>query len=128
MSTAQTTRKTYNEEDICCRALLAAIRAFMRERGDMPAQYIQTFLLVATEPGLGVSEYALRAGVSKSVMSRHILDLGVRHRSGEPGLGLLYTKQNPMNLRAHEVFLTDKGVHMKSILNNAYRMVEPSKH
>jgi DNA-binding MarR family transcriptional regulator len=105
-------------------AQLASLRAFMRERVDMPAQYIVTFLLVATSEGHSVGEYAARANVSRSVMSRHILDLSVRQRSGEPGLDLLYTRASPNNLRMHEVFLTDRGKHIMSAMADAWRMTQ----
>jgi DNA-binding MarR family transcriptional regulator len=90
-------------------ALLRAIDAFTEKRIAMPAQYIRTFLLVALEEGKSVGEYAVKSGVSPSVMSRHILDLGQFTRSREPGLDLVYTKQNLANLREHNVFLTEKG-------------------
>ena len=48
----------------------------------MPVQYITSFLLVATDEGLTVTDYAKKAGVSKSVMSRHLLDIGGRSRCG----------------------------------------------
>jgi hypothetical protein len=51
----------------------------------MPAQYIQTFLLVAMEQGLSVRDYAERSDVSASVMSRHLLDIGERNRHMQPG-------------------------------------------
>lgn len=82
---------------------------FMSERLDMPAQYIQAFLLVAAEPGLSVTEYALKSGVSNSVMSRHLLDIGDRNRHMAEGFGLVTSRANPMELRKHEYFLTPKG-------------------
>ena len=78
-------------------------------RGAMLLQYVTAFLLVAEEEGLGVGEYAKRANVSISVMSRHLQDIGDRDRNKEPGFGLVTSRANPMNLREKEVFLTDKG-------------------
>jgi hypothetical protein len=49
----------------------------------------RTFLVVVLDEGKSVQEYADAAGVSKSVMSRHILDLGDRTRYMEVGLGLM---------------------------------------
>jgi hypothetical protein len=66
-------------------SLFNALREFMRERGDMPAQYILSFLLVAMDEGKSVSEYAQAVGVSNSVMSRHLLDIGERNRHLEKG-------------------------------------------
>jgi DNA-binding MarR family transcriptional regulator len=42
-------------------------------------------------------------------MSRHILDLGDRTRYMEAGLGLMYSRPNPNELRKHEVGLTPTG-------------------
>jgi len=75
----------------------------------MPLQYATAFLLVAQNEGLGVGEYAERAGVSVSVMSRHLLDIGQRNRHMEEGFGLVTYRANPMELRRHEYTLTDRG-------------------
>jgi DNA-binding MarR family transcriptional regulator len=69
----------------------------------------RTFLVVVLDEGKSVQEYADAAGVSKSVMSRHILDLGDRTRYMEAGLGLMYSRPNPDELRKHEVWLTPTG-------------------
>jgi DNA-binding MarR family transcriptional regulator len=90
-------------------ALLAALEPFRAIRGTMPLQYVVAFLLVAEEEGLGVGDYAKRAGVSVSVMSRHLLDIGERNRDMEEGFGLVTYRANPMELRKHEYMLTDKG-------------------
>ena len=91
------------------RQLLGALEAFFSLRETMPAQYIRAFLLVAEKEGLGVVDYARRAGVSMSVMSRHLLDIGERNRYMEEGFGLVTHRRKPMELRKHEYFLTDKG-------------------
>ena len=89
--------------------LLGAVEPFRAIRKAMPLQYIQAFLLVAQEEGLGVNDYAKRAGVSMSTMSRHLLDIGERNRNMEKGFGLVTYRPNPMELRKHEYMLTDKG-------------------
>jgi hypothetical protein len=40
---------------------------------------------------------------------RHVLDLGDRTRYMEAGLGLMYSRPNPDELRKHEVWLTPTG-------------------
>jgi DNA-binding MarR family transcriptional regulator len=89
--------------------LLGALDLFSKERSTLPMQYLRTFLLVMTKEGLTVGEYAAQSGVSPSVMSRHISDLGPRTRGQHPGLDLLYTKQRIENMREHSVHLTEKG-------------------
>jgi hypothetical protein len=80
-----------------------------RRTKTMPARYIKSFLLVAEEEGLGPTDYAKRANVAVSVMSRHLLDIGERDRYMKPGLGWVTCRLNPMELRKKQYWLTDKG-------------------
>lgn len=95
--------------------LLGALECFKEIRHTMPLQYVLTFMLVALEEGKSIGEYASKSGVSPSVMSRHVLDIGMRarmvdkHGAPVPGFDLVYTKPNINNLREHSVWLTDKG-------------------
>ncbi len=93
----------------CMKQFLEAIQLFTQDRNTMPRQYVVAFLLVATDEGKGVVDYAKRAGVSMSVMSRHLLDIGERNRRMEKGFGLVTYRANPMELRKHEYALTPKG-------------------
>lgn len=108
---ATTTRGPVPEADQdFAAAAHAMLRPFTKEvRHDMPLQLVLTFLSVARYPGKSVGDYAEMEGVSKSVMSRHLLDLGERNRKMEPGFGLVGARPHPMELRRHEVFLTPKG-------------------
>jgi DNA-binding MarR family transcriptional regulator len=90
-------------------AFYQALEPFAQIRHDMPMQYVKSFMLVCMEPGLSVIDYANRAGVSQTVMSRHLLDIGDRNRYMGPGFGLITKRQDPMNLRRQEVHLTEKG-------------------
>lgn len=89
--------------------LMAALECFKELRHTMPLQYVLAYLLVALDEGKSVGEYAVKAGVSPSVMSRHIMDIGMRNRNMEAGFELVMTKPNLTNLREHSVWLTDKG-------------------
>jgi DNA-binding MarR family transcriptional regulator len=91
------------------RSALRFLEPFRDIRSTMPLQYVTAFLLVAYEEGLGVGDYATKAGVSVSVMSRHLLDIGDRNRHMTEGFGLVTYRSNPMELRKHEYMLTDKG-------------------
>jgi len=104
------TKKTLGDnEGNAVRNLLAALEPFRDLRATMPLQYVTAFLRVCHEEGLGVGDHAARAGVSVSVMSRHLLDIGDRNRHKEEGFGLVTYRSNPMELRKHEYMLTDKG-------------------
>jgi DNA-binding MarR family transcriptional regulator len=89
--------------------LLDVLESFRLLRATMPLQYVVSLLLVATDEGRSVGEYAARLGVSPSVMSRHLLDIGVRNRHFEEGFGLVEYRPDPMNLRAHQYYLTARG-------------------
>jgi DNA-binding MarR family transcriptional regulator len=89
--------------------LLGALECFRELRRTMPLQYVVAFLLVALDEGKTIGEYALKADVSPSVMSRHILDIGPQNRDREPGFGLVVSKTNHMNRREHTVHLSDAG-------------------
>lgn len=105
-----TTKQTLNAETRgAMRVLLTSLEPFRAVYGVMPLQQAYAFLLVAMEEGEGVTEYARRAGVSQSVMTRHLLDLGDFNRRHEPGLGLIVQRPDPLNRRKHQTFLTDKG-------------------
>jgi DNA-binding MarR family transcriptional regulator len=98
-----------SEEKEKLQVLLQALEPFRDLRGTMPLQYVVAFLLVALEEGEGTTEYARRAGVAQSVMSRHLLDIGDRNRHMEEGFKLVTQRQDPLNLSKHQNMLTDKG-------------------
>jgi DNA-binding MarR family transcriptional regulator len=89
--------------------MLQGLSPFVTIRHTLPMQYVVSFLLVALDEGKGVMEYSKQAGVSQSVMSRHLLDLGDKSRDGGPGYGLVTSKADPTNLRRKPVVLTNKG-------------------
>jgi len=72
-------------------------------------QLVKSFLIAALHEGEGVTELAKRAGVTQSVMSRHLLDIGDRNRHMEEGFGWVTHQTDPMELRKHRVKLTNKG-------------------
>jgi hypothetical protein len=109
MNSANFRQSLSEEEKARMAALMGALEPFRAIRGTMPMQYIVAFLLVAMEEGHGTSEYARRAGVSQSVMSRHLLDIGDRNRHMQEGFGLVTQRQDPLNLSRHQNMLTPKG-------------------
>lgn len=104
------TRQTLGDEERkVVKSLLQSLEPFNEIRGTMPLQYIRAFLLVCEEEGLAISEYARRSGVSLSVMSRHMRDIGDIDRYQEEGMGLVTTRQDPLDRRNTQALLTDKG-------------------
>ncbi len=68
------------DDQFALRKCLFALRALRRT---MPMQHAYAFVLVALEGGLGVEEYAERAGVTQAVVTRILLALGSRSRGRE---------------------------------------------
>jgi DNA-binding MarR family transcriptional regulator len=91
------------------RQILALLDPLFSIRSTMPARTIQAFLLVAEKEGLSVGEYARRAGLSPTTMSRNLLDMGERDRNYEEGAGLIEGKENVLNRREKLYSLTPKG-------------------
>lgn len=76
---------------------------------DLPVNQVVSLFTVATKEGLTVDDYAKRAGISATTMSRHLLDLGDRTRNLKPGLGLVEGRDNILNRREKNYTLTAKG-------------------
>lgn len=76
---------------------------------DLPVGKVISLLTVALKEGLTVDEYAKRAGISATTMSRHLLDLGPVDRNGAPGRGLVDGRTNITNQREKIYGLTPKG-------------------
>lgn len=103
-------RQSTNErEKIQLSALMSSLEPFRELKATMPLQYVTSFLLVALDEGQSVTEYARRAGVAQSVMTRHLLDLGESNRYREEGFGLIDSRPDPLDRRAHLAVLSQKG-------------------
>jgi hypothetical protein len=72
-------------------------------------QQALTLVTVAMHEGEPIGSYQKRLGVSSSVVSAHILELGPKRRNGAPGLGLVEVGLNPVYMREHLVTLTPRG-------------------
>jgi DNA-binding MarR family transcriptional regulator len=82
----------------------------MQEHGHHPTLLqSRAFFSVASKQGLSVQEYADHLEISKSTMSRLLLDLGDRNRKGQRGVRLITSRPNPLNRRKLEYWLTPKG-------------------
>jgi DNA-binding MarR family transcriptional regulator len=96
------------EKDIL-KATLATIDPFTNIRSTMPVQYIVAFLLVAIDEGQSVTEYARRAGINPSLMTRHLSDIGEVNRDHDEGFGLVELETDLMDRRFKKVKLSVKG-------------------
>jgi DNA-binding MarR family transcriptional regulator len=118
-------KPTLNEEERAyARALMLALEPFRALRPTMPLQYVYTFLQVATEEGKGVTEYANSAGISPTVMTRHLLDIGERNRAREEGFGLIVQERDKNDLRRHFARITPTGKALMHKIVNALKTVK----
>ena len=91
------------------RAATELLRAFRAIEPTMPTSYAAAFLAVALDPGKGTVHYAKVLGVVQPVASRHLLEIGQKTRTNEPGLGLVASEYDKVDLRLKRYFLTAKG-------------------
>jgi hypothetical protein len=118
---------TLSEADrAAARALLQAIEPFRQLNPSMPLSYVTAFLLVASEEGKGVAEYAEAAStpgidpVSPTVMTRNLLDIGDRNRQREEGFGLITQERDIFDLRKHNAKITQKGKAFMNAIRRAW--------
>jgi DNA-binding MarR family transcriptional regulator len=100
---------------------MGALRAIRRT---MPMQHAYAFLLVALEEGLGVQEYAARAGVTQAVMTRILFALSSRGRRHNPDCGLVQQAVDLRDSRRHQTFLTTKG---KALTHEIVRSIRSNR-
>lgn len=111
------------DEKAYCRALMLALEPFRDLRTTMPLQYVYTFLQVAVDEGKSVTEYAKNAGVSTTVMTRHMLDIGDRNRAQDDGFGLITADRDPNDLRRHHARVTPIGKALVRRVMNALNTI-----
>ena len=99
-----------DEDRTVLERLLWVVEALREVKPNIRAHEIGAYLRVALSEGKSVAELTKDAGVAQSVMSRALLDIGPRDRSGEAGAGLVEHRLSPVNMREHQVVLTRKGV------------------
>lgn len=109
------------EERAVLNVTLRTLDPFKNLRGTMPLQYVTAFLLVAIDEGHNVTEYARRAGISQSLMTRHLSDLGTVNRYHEEGFGLVDHVEDPQDRRNKMIHLSAKGKGIVGQIVRAHR-------
>ena len=107
-----------DEKDVL-RGVLAALDPFRKLRETMPLQYVRAFILVATEEGLSVGEYARRARIAPALMTRHLADLGTTNRYHEAGFGLVEQFYDAMDKRVRLIRLSAAGKRIVGVMVRA---------
>ena len=77
---------------------------------EMQIQQIATLLAIAQDEGIALSEIAERTQQGMSSASRNVAALSTMHRKGKKGHGLVVNKEDPLERRRKQHFLTPKGV------------------
>jgi hypothetical protein len=109
------------ERQATCKALFAALEPFAKGNPHMTIANLMAFLRVGMEEGKGVGQYAEDAGTYKTVMTRHLLDLGERDRYGGEGLGWIMQARQNDDLRVNRAWIAHKGAAM---IDTARRALE----
>jgi DNA-binding MarR family transcriptional regulator len=104
-----------------CLALIGIFRALRRL---MPLQHAYTFIIVALEEGLNVSEYANRARTTQPVMTRILFALGSHNRGRQAGYGLVQQLIDPHDARRTRTFLTVRG---KALVHEIMRTIRSDR-
>jgi DNA-binding MarR family transcriptional regulator len=101
--------------------LLHAVDEFAKIDKDMPLQMLRALLFVCIKEGVGPNELARQAGVSSTVMSRHLNDLGERNRYKEDGHDLVEQHISLEDRRFRTPHLTPKGIAFRNLLLRTMR-------
>jgi DNA-binding MarR family transcriptional regulator len=91
------------------KALFLALKPFAEERPKLPIAVLLAFLQVASREGQGVTDYSNEAEVWKTVMTRHLQDLGERDRHGGNGMNFLVQVHDRKDKRVVRAWITRKG-------------------
>lgn len=91
------------------RSINAALTHFRDLSVTIPIGMVQMFLTVALNEGASLTELAEISDMRKSTVSRYLLDLSDKTRSGNPGYGLISRENDPQELRRNMYSLTAKG-------------------
>jgi DNA-binding MarR family transcriptional regulator len=105
------------------RTLLLALQPFDDLSPRMPLSYVMAFLQVAVQEGQQVGDYAQKRGISATVMTRNLLDIGDLNRQREPGLGIVTTERDLFDLRKHNTKVTPKGAGLMAKVVNALKTI-----
>jgi DNA-binding MarR family transcriptional regulator len=90
------------------RQMLSALQPFLNLR-PVSLRTVTAFLIIASDEGKSLTEYAGYLKIHRSTMASIIHDLADRARGGGPGLGLVQIDETLTPGKSQAVFLTEKG-------------------
>lgn len=92
------------------------LKRFREHDPEMQMQTAQTFITVALNPGISMTELSEKVGISQASCSRNVAALSRVHRLNKPGLDLVVAAEDPMERRRKVVKLTPKGQRLAEAL------------
>lgn len=99
---------------------LQLFETFRELQHDMPMQTVSVFFVIAMRPGLYQRELLNLLDLSQSSISRNVMALGETNRHGEPGLGLIEQRRDPLDARQFTLHLTPAG---KELVNRVLSII-----
>jgi len=109
--------RTNTERPALYRMYLAFEVLRSKER-EFPAQLVSTFLYICSNNGCRQEDLMKATSMSSSSVSRNVTWLTNRHRTGKPGLKLVYREVDPDDPKRFRIFLSSKGVQIATLLEN----------
>lgn len=103
------TEEASEAEQASIRNLASVLEMFMELRANIPVHQIVILLRTALDEGHSQKYYSEKLGYPTATISRAMLDLGKKLRTGEPGSMLIDERPSVHSLREHEMLLTAKG-------------------
>ena len=91
--------------------VLKTMRDVMEINPGMPAAQIYVLMLVTLNEGKSLQELADMSGTRKATMSRYLLDLSDKLRTGDSGYKLINRDIDPEELRRNMYTLAPRGRH-----------------
>jgi len=95
--------------DKALRKAVRLIEEFRKFDLEMQLQMVLIFLLIADNEGCTFVELIRETGLRSSSVSRNVAALGQTHRKGLPGHDLVVAKEDPIDRRTKQIYLTQKG-------------------
>src|SRR5947209_3555835 len=102
-----------------CKGYARTLEAFREKDQGISASQILLLLHVAMDPGHGPNEYATRTGLPRGVVSRELLALGPKDRTGKPGLKLLDSVPDEKDYRYVKTYITRQGLDLLERLEHS---------
>jgi DNA-binding MarR family transcriptional regulator len=87
----------------------------------MPVQQLACFLAIAHREGQSIVELSRSLGLAQSSASRNVSSLSDWDWEKRPGLDLVETKVDPLELRKKQVVLTSKGRRLVEQIESIFR-------